>query len=71
MRRTPACALRCAPSTVFLVSQRAATVLHADLILVLDGGKVAGMGRHEDLLKSCEIYREIYHTQFREKEAQA
>lgn len=67
-------ALRTLDSTVFLVSQRAATVLHADLILVLDGGKVAGMGRHEDLLKSCEIYKEIYHTQFRdtdEKEAQA
>ena len=67
-------ALRTLDSTVFLVSQRAATVLHADLILVLDGGKVAGMGRHEELLKSCEIYKEIYHTQFRdtdEKEARA
>ena len=59
-------ALRTLDSTVFLVSQRAASVLHADLILVLDGGKVAGMGRHEELLKTCEIYREIYHTQFRD-----
>ena len=33
---------------------------------VLDGGKVAGMGRHEELLKTCEIYKEIYHTQFRD-----
>ena len=64
-------ALRTLDSTVFLVSQRAATVLHADLILVLDGGKVVGMGRHEELLKTCEIYREIYHTQFRDKEVQA
>ena len=59
-------ALRTLDSTVFLVSQRAASVLHADLILVLDGGKVAGMGRHEELLKTCEIYKEIYHTQFRD-----
>ena len=64
-------ALRTLDSTVFLVSQRAATVLHADLILVLDGGKVVGMGRHEELLKTCEIYREIYHTQFRDQEVQA
>ena len=64
-------ALRTLDSTVFLVSQRAASVLHADLILVLDGGKVAGMGRHEELLKTCEIYREIYHTQFRDEEVQA
>ena len=59
-------ALRTLDSTVFLVSQRAASVLHADLILVLDGGRVAGMGRHEELLKTCEIYKEIYHTQFRD-----
>ena len=64
-------ALRSLDSTVFLVSQRAASVLHADLILVLDGGRVAGMGRHEELLKSCEIYREIYHTQFRDEGVQA
>ena len=46
--------------------------MHSDLILVLDGGKAVAMGRHEELLKSCDIYREIYSTQFRDaKEAQA
>ena len=38
----------------------------ADLILVLDDGEVVGMGRHEDLLSSCDIYREIYFSQFEE-----
>ena len=65
-------ALRSLDSTVFIVSQRAASVMHSDLILVLDGGKAVAMGRHEELLKSCDIYREIYSTQFRDaKEAQA
>ncbi len=50
--------------TVFLVSQRAASILHADLILVLDDGRVAGKGTHEELLKSCEAYQEIYYSQF-------
>ncbi len=51
-------------STVFIVSQRTASVLHADLILVLDDGKVVGMGKHEELLRSCEEYQEIYSSQF-------
>ena len=49
---------------VFLVSQRAASILHADQILVLDDGNVAGLGTHETLLKSCEVYQEIYYSQF-------
>ena len=60
---------------VFLVSQRAASILHADQILVLDDGNVAGLGTHETLLKSCEVYQEIYYSQFRRettnKEAKA
>lgn len=52
---------------VFLVSQRAASILHADQILVLDDGNVAGLGTHEALLKSCEVYQEIYYSQFQKK----
>jgi ABC-type multidrug transport system fused ATPase/permease subunit len=49
---------------VFIVSQRAASILHADQILVLDDGTVAGLGTHETLLKECEVYQEIYYSQF-------
>ncbi len=52
------------PPTTFIVSQRAASVRFADLILVLDDGRVVGMGTHEALLSSCPVYREIYATQF-------
>ncbi len=51
-------------TTVFIVSQRAASILHADQIIVLDDGNVAGMGTHEELLGNCEVYREIYESQF-------
>ena len=50
--------------TLFIVSQRASSVLHADLIIVLDDGDVVGMGRHEELLECCEIYRDIFNSQF-------
>ena len=53
--------------TVFLVSQRASSVQYADKILVLDDGTLVGAGTHDDLMKSCETYREIYHSQFPEK----
>lgn len=53
--------------TVFVVSQRTSSISHADKILVLDGGKLVGVGTHEELLKSCEIYKEIHYSQF-EKE---
>ncbi len=49
--------------TVFIVSQRAASLLHADQILVLDDGRLAGSGTHEELLKTCSIYQEIYNSQ--------
>lgn len=51
--------------TVFIVSQRAASIAHADKIIVLDDGKITGIGRHEELLASCEVYREIYDSQFK------
>lgn len=56
--------------TVFIVSQRASSIMHADKILVLDDGRIVGMGTHEELLENCGIYREIYETQFKKtKEA--
>lgn len=56
--------------TLFIVSQRAASLMHADRIIVLDDGSVAGIGTHEELLENCEVYQEIYYSQFRkEKEA--
>lgn len=54
--------------TVFLVSQRATTIKNADLILVLDDGKLVGKGTHRELLKNCEVYREICFSQLSEKE---
>ncbi len=50
--------------TTFIVSQRAASLMHADRIVVLDDGVTAGIGTHEELLTSCEVYREIYESQF-------
>lgn len=52
--------------TLFIVSQRAASVMYADKIIVLDRGEVAGIGTHDYLLKNCEVYKEIYHSQFPE-----
>ena len=49
--------------TKVIVSQRVSTISHADYILVLEGGKVVGLGKHEDLLLNCPIYKEIYETQ--------
>lgn len=51
--------------TVFIVSQRAASIQHADRIIVLDDGKIVGNGKHEELLEHCEVYREIYDSQFK------
>lgn len=55
--------------TLFIVSQRAASLMHADQIVVLDDGCVAGIGTHEELLKNCEVYQEIYYSQFQREEA--
>ncbi|MBQ9747386.1 MAG: ABC transporter ATP-binding protein [Clostridia bacterium] len=57
--------------TVFIVSQRAASIMHADRILVLDDGKLVSMGTHEELLDKCDIYSEIYYSQFPKEEAHA
>lgn len=52
--------------TVFIVSQRASSVMYADKIVVLDDGEAVGIGTHAELIESCDVYREIYATQFGE-----
>lgn len=54
---------------VFIVSQRTSSIQYADLIIVLEDGKVAGMGTHEELLKSCKVYQEIYYSQYTDRPA--
>lgn len=51
-------------ATVFIVSQRASSIMHADQIIVLEDGEAAGCGTHEELLAGCEVYQEIYYSQF-------
>ena len=53
--------------TKIIVSQRVATIQNADFILVLEGGKVVGLGKHEFLLKNCPIYKETYDSQIRKE----
>lgn len=55
--------------TTFIVSQRTSSIKHADMILVLDDGKVVGKGTHDELLENCEVYHEIYMSQFKDKKA--
>ena len=58
-------------TTTFIVSQRASTIRHADKIVVLDDGEMAGIGTHDELLKSCDVYREIYYSQYPEERLKA
>ncbi|HNX93411.1 MAG TPA: ABC transporter ATP-binding protein, partial [Syntrophomonas sp.] len=57
-----------AASTVLIVAQRVSTVMDADRIIVMDEGRVVGIGRHKDLMSSCEVYREIVFSQLSEEE---
>ena len=57
--------------TTFIVSQRTASIRHADLIVVLDDGVTVGLGKHDELLESCDVYREIYNSQFKNEEVTA
>ena len=57
------------PPTTFIVSQRAASVRYADTILVLDDGVLVGKGTHDELLENCEVYQEIFYSQFSEEVA--
>lgn len=55
-------------STVLIVAQRISTILHAEQIIVLDDGMVAGIGTHQELLQNCEVYRQIAESQLSEQE---
>lgn len=55
--------------TVFIVSQRTSSIMHADRIIVLDGGKMVGLGTHEQLLDHCGVYQEIYYSQYKKEGA--
>jgi len=55
-------------STVIIIAQRVGTIMRADQIVVLDGGKVVGIGTHEQLMKSCETYQEIVYSQLSREE---
>ncbi|MGN0403011.1 MAG: ABC transporter ATP-binding protein [Acetatifactor sp.] len=58
-------------TTTFIVSQRASTIRHVDKIIVLDDGEMAGIGTHEELMKNCDVYREIYFSQYPEERLKA
>ena len=62
--RASLCTLPNSP-TVFIISQRTSSIRHADLILVMEDGKLVDQGRHEELLARCEVYREIHESQFK------
>ena len=55
-------------STVLIVAQRISTIMDADQIIVLDQGEIVGIGKHKDLLNTCEVYREIVSSQLSEEE---
>ena len=58
-------------TTTFIVSQRASSIRHADKIVVLDDGEMAGIGTHDELLRDCDVYREIYFSQYPEERLKA
>lgn len=53
--------------TVFIVSQRASSIRYADQIIVMENGQIAGIGKHDELLKKCEVYQEIYYSQYKKE----
>jgi ATP-binding cassette subfamily B protein len=55
-------------SAVIIIAQRVSTIMDADNIIVLDSGQCVGQGKHAELMKTCEVYREIVHSQLREEE---
>ncbi|MGN0171226.1 MAG: ABC transporter ATP-binding protein [Acutalibacteraceae bacterium] len=65
------CAAQGEPTTVFLISQRVSAIRHADMLLVMDDGRLAGIGSHEELMESCELYRKIVSSQERGEEVSA
>jgi len=60
----------CKNATILIVAQRVSTIMQAEQIIVLDNGKISGIGKHEDLLKNCDVYREIVYSQLSEEEVE-
>lgn len=56
---------------MFIVSQRTSSIKHADIIIVLDDGYAVGIGTHSQLLESCDVYREIYDSQYKKESSNA
>lgn len=56
---------------MFIVSQRASSIRYADTIIVLDDGQAVGIGTHQQLLESCQVYREIFQSQYETKRKEA
>lgn len=54
--------------TIFIVSQRTSSIMHATKIIVLDDGKIVGIGTHDELLNNCEVYKEIYYSQYKKED---
>ena len=54
--------------TVFIVTQRTSSIMQADRIIVMDEGRAVGIGKHEELLATCPVYREIYDSQYKKEE---
>ncbi|MDD7314326.1 MAG: ABC transporter ATP-binding protein [Bacilli bacterium] len=54
--------------TIFIVSQRTSSIMHATKIIVLDDGKIVGIGTHDELLNNCEVYQEIYYSQYKKED---
>ena len=59
------------PCLLYTSSQRASSVMYADLILVMEDGRLAGAGSHGELLETCSVYREIYESQFESRQEEA
>ena len=55
-------------ATVIIVAQRVGTILDADRIIVLEGGKIVGSGKHQELMETCDVYKEIYSSQITEED---
>jgi ATP-binding cassette subfamily B protein len=55
-------------ATVIIIAQRVGTIMHADQIVVLDSGSIVGIGKHDELMKTCETYQEIVYSQLTQEE---
>ena len=54
--------------TIFIVSQRTSSIKHADKIIVLENGEMVGLGKHDELIRTCDVYKEIHYSQYKKEE---